>query len=47
MHGAATSLAEELGGRLCDESRSTLTRQALNHIRERIAEAVRRRRLGG
>jgi cell division protein ZipA len=47
MHGAATSLAEELRGRLCDESRSTLTRQALNHIRERIAEAVRRRRLGG
>lgn len=47
MHGAATSLAEELGGRLCDESRSTLTRQALNHIRERIADAVRRRRLGG
>jgi cell division protein ZipA len=47
MHAAATSLAEELGGQVCDESRSTLTRQALNHIRERIADAVRRRRLGG
>jgi cell division protein ZipA len=47
MHGAALQMAAELGGRLCDETRSTLTRQALNHVREQIADAVRRRRLGG
>jgi len=47
MHATATRMAEELGGRLCDETRSTLTRQALNHIRERIADLARRRRAGG
>lgn len=47
MHGVAVQMAAELGGRLCDETRSTLTRQALNHVREQIADAVRRRRLGG
>jgi cell division protein ZipA len=46
MHGAAARIAEALGGRLCDETRSTLTRQALNHIREHIAEHVRRRHVG-
>ena len=46
MHGVATHMAEELGGRLCDESRSTLTGQALNHIRERIADLSRRQRAG-
>ncbi len=46
MHGVATRIAGELGGRLCDESRSTLTKQSLNHLRETIADSVRRRRLG-
>jgi cell division protein ZipA len=47
MHSTAQALAAELGGQLCDERRSTLTRQVLNHLREQIAEHVRRRRVGG
>ena len=46
MYGVATHMAEELGGRLCDETRSTLTGQVLNHIRERIADLSRRQRAG-
>ena len=47
LYGTASRIADELGGKLCDETRSTLTRQVLNHLREQIADAVRRRRLGG
>ena len=38
-------LARELGGELCDETRSVLTTQAERHLRERIAEFVIRGRL--
>jgi cell division protein ZipA len=34
---AARRMAEELNGQVCDGSRSTLTGQALNHLREQIA----------
>jgi len=34
---AARRVAGELDGQVCDDSRSTLTGQALNHLRERIA----------
>ena len=47
MHSTAQSLATALGGRICDQSRSTLTKQVLNHLRESIAEHVRRKRVGG
>ena len=47
MHSAAGSIAGALDGRLCDETRSTLTRQALNHLREKIAEYVRKRHVTG
>ena len=40
----ARRLAETLDARLCDETRSTLSVQALNHLRERIAEYGRPRR---
>jgi len=38
-------IAAELDAELCDEGRSTLTRQAANHLRERILEFGRRERL--
>ena len=38
-------LATRLGGELRDESRSTLTTQAINHLREEIVEFGRQRRL--
>ena len=38
-------LAQRLGGELLDETRSTLTNQAINHLRERIAEFARLQRL--
>jgi cell division protein ZipA len=47
MHGVARALAAELGGQVCDASRSTLTRQASNHLREQISEYGRRKRLPG
>jgi cell division protein ZipA len=40
MLGAARSIADELGGQVCDETRSTLTGQALNHLRERVTTAA-------
>ena len=43
---AARRIAEELDGQVCDESRSTLTGQALNHLRERIAAVAFRARSG-
>jgi cell division protein ZipA len=45
MLRAARKLAEGLGGTVCDETRSTLTGQVINHMRERIAEYSRRQRL--
>ena len=38
-------LARRLGGHLCDQSRSTLTRQSINHMQEQIAEHRRRQLL--
>jgi cell division protein ZipA len=46
MLGAARSIADELDGQVCDETRSTLTGQALNHLRERITAAAFRTRSG-
>ena len=37
---AARRIADELNGQVCDGSRSTLTGQALNHLREQIAAAA-------
>jgi cell division protein ZipA len=45
MLDAAKTVAEDLDGRLCDESRSTLTPQSINHLRERIADFGRRQML--
>jgi cell division protein ZipA len=45
MLDAAKTLAEDLDGTLCDESRSTLTSQSINHLRERIADFGRRQML--
>jgi|GEM_PF-991121 len=42
MLEAAKSVAQELDGKVCDESRSTLTPQSINHLRERIADFSRR-----
>ena len=47
MRRMGERLASELNAQLCDSSRSTLTRQAANHLREQIAEYGRRKRLGG
>lgn len=47
MHSTAQALATALGGRICDQTRSALTKQVLNHMRETIAEHVRRGRVGG
>jgi cell division protein ZipA len=45
MLRAARKLADRLDGVVCDETRSTLTGQAINHMRERIAEFHRKQRL--
>jgi cell division protein ZipA len=45
MLDAAKTVAEDLDGTLCDESRSTLTPQSINHLRERIADFGRRQML--
>ena len=45
MLDAAKIVAEDLDGTLCDESRSTLTPQSINHLRERIADFGRRQML--
>ncbi len=45
MLDAATTVAEELDGTLCDETRSHLTPQSINHLRERIADFARRQLL--
>ena len=45
MLDAARSVSDDLDGTVCDESRSTLTRQSINHLRERIADFGRRQML--
>ncbi len=45
MLEAARTVAQDLGGTVCDESRSTLTPQSINHLRERIADFGRRQML--
>lgn len=45
MLDAAKAVADDLDGTLCDESRSTLTPQSINHLRERIADFRRRQML--
>lgn len=45
MLRTARKLADGLDGVVCDETRSTLTGQVINHMRERIAEFSRRQRL--
>jgi len=45
MLDAAQTVAQDLNGTLCDETRSTLTPQSINHLRERIADFGRRQML--
>lgn len=45
MLDAARTVAEDLDGTVCDETRSTLTPQSINHLRERIADFRRRQML--
>ncbi len=45
MLRTARKIADGLDGVVCDETRSTLTGQVINHMRERIAEYSRRQRL--
>lgn len=45
MLEAARTVAQDLDGTLCDETRSTLTPQSINHLRERIADFGRRQML--
>ncbi|HET7650750.1 MAG TPA: cell division protein ZipA [Gammaproteobacteria bacterium] len=42
MLATARNLAQQLGGEVLDETRSTLTRQTAHHIRERIIDFQRR-----
>ena len=43
MVDAARTIAETLGGELKDEQRSVMTRQTIEHCRERIRDFERRR----
>ena len=45
MIAASRRLAHRIDVTLCDETRSTLTAQAANHLRERVADIVRRGRM--
>ena len=45
MLAAGTTLARRLGGELRDETRSTLTTQSINHLREQIIEFTRQLRV--
>ena len=47
MIGLSRQLARALGATLCDETRSTLTAQAENHMRENVARIARRTRVQG
>jgi cell division protein ZipA len=42
MHETARGVAENLGGELLDETRSVITRQTLDHMRQRIRDLERR-----
>nr|VFK78859.1 MAG: cell division protein ZipA [Candidatus Kentron sp. SD] len=42
MLNVAQQLAKSLDGELCDDTRSTLTTQSVNHLRERIEELKRK-----
>ena len=44
MIDVARELADVLDAQLCDETRSKLTAQTLNHLREQISDHGRRRR---
>ncbi len=45
MYNASRIAEDYLGGTLCDESRSHLTPQVLNHLREQVSEYSRKLRL--
>ena len=45
MASAATAMATQLGGELKDENRSVMTRQTIEHARQRVVEYERKRRL--
>jgi cell division protein ZipA len=45
MFAAAQSLARDLSAQVLDQQRSTLSAQALNHLRDQVAEFARRQRL--
>ena len=45
MVAVSRRLARRIDATLCDETRSTLTAQAENHLRERIADALRQDRI--
>ncbi len=45
MASTARALAEELGGELKDENRSVMTRQTIEHSRQRVVEYERKKKL--
>ena len=45
MIATSRRLAPRLDATLCDETRSTLTAQAENHLREKVADVLRRDRI--
>lgn len=45
MAEAAQAIVEQLGGELKDENRSVMTRQTIEHARQRVVEYERKRRL--
>ena len=45
MVGVSRHLARKIDARVCDETQSTLTAQAENHLREKIADILRRDRI--
>ena len=45
MAATAKALAEELGGELKDENRSVMTRQTIEHSRQRVVEYERKKKL--
>lgn len=47
MVAVSRRLARRIGATVCDETRSTLTAQAANHLRERIADILRQDRIQG
>ena len=47
MVAISRRLARRIDAKLCDETRSTLTAQAENHLRETVVDILRRDRSGG